>query len=127
MSVTSISTVVSAKLDSIAWDFTDAPTRKGSHGIHPYPAKFIPQIPRYLIQLFHPGDDTPVRPCIEQGGQFTVIAGTVRRAQGDMHEGSWWADLLIISVAGHESLPEGSTLGDGIRSTRGGSSVTNPT
>jgi|SRR6516165_7789453 site-specific DNA-methyltransferase (cytosine-N4-specific) len=49
-----------AKLRSIAWDFADARTGDGPHGIHPYPAKFIPQIPRKLIELFHPGDDSPV-------------------------------------------------------------------
>jgi site-specific DNA-methyltransferase (cytosine-N4-specific) len=53
-------TIVAAKLDSVSWDFTDAFTREGAHAIHPYPAKFIPQIPRTLIELFHPGDGQPV-------------------------------------------------------------------
>ncbi len=43
-------------LSSIDWDFSDAPASKGLHAIHPYPAKFISQIPRKLIELFHPGD-----------------------------------------------------------------------
>ena len=51
---------VSAKLNSVEWDFRDARTGDGPHGIHPYPAKFIPQIPRHLIELFHPGDDSTV-------------------------------------------------------------------
>lgn len=42
------------------WDFASHNTRIGSHGIHPYPAKFIPQIPGSLIDLFHPGDDSAV-------------------------------------------------------------------
>ncbi len=42
------------------WDFARAPTQGGTHGIHPYPAKFIPQIPRQLIELLHPGDDSAV-------------------------------------------------------------------
>ena len=33
------------------WSFTDADTTYLSHNIHPYPAKFIPQIPRYLIKM----------------------------------------------------------------------------
>src|SRR5438094_711894 len=51
---------VATKLRSVSWDFADARTGGGLHGIHPYPAKFIPQIPRTLIELFHPGDDSPV-------------------------------------------------------------------
>lgn len=31
------------------WHFADAKTQNGVHGVHPYPAKFIPQIPRQLI------------------------------------------------------------------------------
>ena len=55
-----LNTAVRAKLDSVAWDFTDADSRAGAHSMHPYPAKFIPQIPRALIELFHPGDDSAV-------------------------------------------------------------------
>jgi site-specific DNA-methyltransferase (cytosine-N4-specific) len=51
---------VAEKLNSVFWDFTEAKTGEGPHGIHPYPARFIPQIPRALIRLFHPGDDAPV-------------------------------------------------------------------
>ncbi len=45
---------------STNWDFSDAPANRGIHSIHPYPAKFIPQIPQRLIQLFHPGDSSIV-------------------------------------------------------------------
>lgn len=39
------------------WDFRDADTSYLTHALHPYPAKFIPQIPRTLIQeLTVPGD-----------------------------------------------------------------------
>ncbi len=51
---------VSAKLDSIKWDFTDSAVSSGLHAIHPYPAKFIPEIPRALIGLFHRGDSTAI-------------------------------------------------------------------
>lgn len=36
------------------WNFTNAKTNNGTHSIHPYPAKFIPQIPRQLIQRIRP-------------------------------------------------------------------------
>lgn len=38
------------RLKAIDWDFCDAKTVYLTHGFHPYPAKFIPQIPNALIQ-----------------------------------------------------------------------------
>lgn len=44
-------------LKEVDWDFSDAKTNHVTHGVHPYPAKFIPQIPYRLIQeLSNPGD-----------------------------------------------------------------------
>ena len=42
------------------WTFEDAKTNLGLHSIHPYPARFVPHIPRNLIQLFHPVVGGPV-------------------------------------------------------------------
>ena len=39
-----------ARLEGIDWDFAMAKTNHLTHGLHPYPAKFIPQIPNALIQ-----------------------------------------------------------------------------
>lgn len=39
-----------ARLQAIHWDFANAKTGYLTHGLHPYPAKFIPQIPNSLIQ-----------------------------------------------------------------------------
>lgn len=39
-----------ARLRSLDWDFVEAKTDYLTHGLHPYPAKFIPQIPNALIQ-----------------------------------------------------------------------------
>ena len=39
-----------ARLETIEWDFASAKTGYLTHGLHPYPAKFIPQIPNALIQ-----------------------------------------------------------------------------
>ena len=39
-----------ARLEAIEWDFASAKTRYLTHGLHPYPAKFIPQIPNVLVQ-----------------------------------------------------------------------------
>jgi DNA modification methylase len=40
------------RLQKINWDFSDAKTSYLTHGLHPYPAKYIPQIPNALIQEF---------------------------------------------------------------------------
>ena len=52
--------LVPARLRSIDWDFTRPVAREAIHDIHPYPARFVPQIPRELIRMFHPGDDSVV-------------------------------------------------------------------
>src|SRR5437016_5803893 len=46
------------KLSDMDWDFRDASTNYLSHGLHPYPAKFIPQIPQTLIREFSSVGDT---------------------------------------------------------------------
>lgn len=43
-------TELSLRLQEIDWDFKDAKTNYLTHGLHPYPAKYIPQIPNALIQ-----------------------------------------------------------------------------
>ncbi len=40
---------VTEKLKSVSWDFEGVNGSSGIHSIHPYPAKFIPQIPSNLI------------------------------------------------------------------------------
>lgn len=46
------------RLQDIDWDFRDAKTSYLTHGLHPYPAKFIPQIPKALIQELSKVGDT---------------------------------------------------------------------
>ena len=49
--------MVRRQLRGVDWAFSDANTLYLSHDIHPYPAKFIPQIPATLIAtLSAPGD-----------------------------------------------------------------------
>ncbi len=48
---------VMSVLEQIDWSFTQENTQYLSHDIHPYPAKFIPQIPAHLIsRLSLPGE-----------------------------------------------------------------------
>jgi DNA modification methylase len=43
--------------ETIDWNFADAKTNYLTHGLHPYPAKYIPQIPNAIIQkLSKPGE-----------------------------------------------------------------------
>ena len=37
------------ELSSQDWSFTDSDTQVSTHNLHPYPAKFIPQIPAKVI------------------------------------------------------------------------------
>ncbi len=44
------------ELLALDWSFQDSETTYLTHGLHPYPAKFIPQIPNALIRsLSKPG------------------------------------------------------------------------
>lgn len=46
------------RLHEIDWDFVNAKTSYLTHRLHPYPAKFIPQIPNALIQELSSVGDT---------------------------------------------------------------------
>ena len=47
-----------SSLNQLDWDFANATTNYLTHSIHPYPAKFIPQIPNALIQELSSVGDT---------------------------------------------------------------------
>lgn len=65
-------------LNSIDWDFAGAKTNYLTHGIHPYPAKFIPQIPNALIQELSSVGDT-VGDIFSGSGTTLVEALTLKR------------------------------------------------
>src|ERR671938_224445 len=44
-------------LDTLDWELEEANTRYTTHGYHPYSAKYIPQIPNYLIKNFSEKND----------------------------------------------------------------------
>jgi len=50
------------ELKQINWNFTDAKTVFLTHGYHPYPAKFIPQIPHHLIKILSQKKDLVLDP-----------------------------------------------------------------
>jgi len=55
------------ELNQINWDFTEAKTNGVLHAIHPYPAKFIPQIPNVLIKHFTLRGETVYDPFLGSG------------------------------------------------------------
>lgn len=67
-----------SKLERIEWDFAGAKTNYLTHGIHPYPAKFIPQIPNALIQELSSVGDT-VGDIFCGSGTTLVEALTLKR------------------------------------------------
>ena len=46
------------RLNAIDWNFTSANTKYLTHNLHPYPAKFIPQIPNTLIRELSSAGET---------------------------------------------------------------------
>jgi site-specific DNA-methyltransferase (cytosine-N4-specific) len=67
-----------SSLARIDWDFAGAKTSYLTHGIHPYPAKFIPQIPNALIQELSSVGDT-VGDIFCGSGTTLVEALTLKR------------------------------------------------
>lgn len=72
------SSTYAERLKAIDWDFTGAKTGYLTHGIHPYPAKFIPQIPNALIQELSSVGDT-VADIFCGSGTTLVEALTLKR------------------------------------------------
>ncbi|MBX0312229.1 MAG: site-specific DNA-methyltransferase [Sulfurihydrogenibium sp.] len=62
-----IDTVRTSDLDKIDWNFKGARTQYLSHTFHPYPARFIPQIPATFIKLFTKESDTVLDPFCGSG------------------------------------------------------------
>ncbi len=69
-------------LKDIDWDFKDAKTDYLTHSIHPYPAKFIPQIPNALIQELSSVGDTVLDPFCGSGTTLVEALTLKRQAIG---------------------------------------------
>ena len=64
-----------ASLEALDWSFTHDDTRYLTHDLHPYPAKFIPQIPAHLIARLSVRGDVI---CDPFGGSATTAIEAVR-------------------------------------------------
>lgn len=67
-----------SRLQELDWDFVDAKTDYLTHGLHPYPAKYIPQIPNALIQELSSVEET-VADIFCGSGTTLVEALTLKR------------------------------------------------
>ncbi len=73
---------VLARLRGIDWDFRDAQTDHLTHRLHPYPAKFIPQIPNALIQELSSVGHTVLDPFCGSGTTLVEALLLKRHAVG---------------------------------------------
>ncbi len=71
-----------AKLQGLDWDFADVQTGYLTHSLHPYPAKYIPQIPNALIQELSSVGDTILDPFCGSGTTLVEALLLKRHAIG---------------------------------------------
>lgn len=71
-----------ARLAEVDWDFSEASTSSGAHRFHPYPAKFIPEIPATLIMHLSSPGETVLDPFCGSGTTLVAALAAGRSALG---------------------------------------------
>ncbi len=82
-----------------------------------------PQVRDYLL---HPKNDRKIGGRIDLGGHFNSDRSPAGGTQRHMDKGSRGSHLLVVGVSNDQSPLPGSSRRAGMRTGRGGSSVTSP-
>ena len=100
---------VKARLHAISWDFTNEDTSYLTHDVHPYPAKFIPQIPAHLIANLSLRGDLVLDPFCGSG----TTGGTTTATEGSCGAlaGSATGDGATVAATETTSARGGSGAG----------------
>lgn len=100
-----------SKLKNTDWDFQDADTGLSVHSFHPYPARYIPEIPRTLISELTRENDTVYDPFMGIGTTLLEANRMGRNAIGnDVSE----LAVLVSRVKTTSIIPTTFDLLDGL-------------
>ncbi|MFN0139217.1 MAG: DNA methyltransferase [Pyrinomonadaceae bacterium] len=86
-------TETATSLTQINWDFTVVKTNLSTHGLHPYPAKYIPQIPAALIEELSNPQDSVADIFCGSGTTLVEALASGRNAVGVKRESLSMFDL----------------------------------
>ena len=94
-------------LGQINWNFQDEATNSATHDFHPYPAKFIPQIPYHLIKIFTNEGETVYDPFCGCGTTIVESILENRRAIGnDMNPSAVLISKVKATVLSYKQMDE---------------------
>lgn len=121
---------VKDQLSRVDWDFPNSSRGRGIHALHPYPAKFIPEIPNSLIRILSEEGNQVLDPFCGSGttlvealinnrkaigvdiNPLAVLISKVKTTRMDQHEASRVRETLskmeteIDGFLAHESKTE---------------------